>query len=626
MKTLETHALSLQRDGLRVHVVAAGVLYGDGEQALAPVFKQAWLTETDTVTVPAADGVGGNHLPMIHVRDLAGTVAATAREEGLDTPYLLAVDEGRQTLAQATLAVARTMSLGRVYFPPRPEAEALVLASKALAELQVNLRLDVADATPLSLPFDWHAREGFRANAASLAAEYAAARRLEPVRIVVTGPPLSGKSTLAAALAAEYCVPVITPLQAVQALASDPPQLAGSDSAQPPPGTVQVAGQAADEAEEGGAGKEADAEDGKEAEVEEEEEEEEEEPSAFQRAEEALREVVRAALTSSGAASGGGGTWSVSHAAALALPRKLLARAVRHEAMRPEARNRGWVLDGFPTSVEEARILFGELDDEAEDFEELAEEEGGGAGGRARGKKGRVPLEDEEDDEEQVPIELDSRMAPRAVLGVAVDDTTLEARCAAVPVDTIIPGYNDADGLATRTEEFHAHNKDDGARSLVVFFENSAALEIVPVSGQAQTAALALAPALPVIDGTSRPYNFHPTPAELATKALALEEEEVRAAARAAAAAQTLESDEQRELQARDAERAKRLAAVAAHERDLLELRTVPLRSYLVSTVVPTLTEGLAEVCKVAPADPIAHLAEYLYRASQSEGEAATAM
>ena len=43
-------------------------------------------------------------------------------------------------------------------------------------------------------------------------------------------------------------------------------------------------------------------------------------------------------------------------------------------------------------------------------------------------------------------------------------------------------------------------------------------------------------------------------------------------------------------------------------------MRSIPLRNYLMQNVIPTLTEGLIEVCKLKPEDPVDYLAEYLFK------------
>ena len=55
---------------------------------------------------------------------------------------------------------------------------------------------------------------------------------------------------------------------------------------------------------------------------------------------------------------------------------------------------------------------------------------------------------------------------------------------------------------------------------------------------------------------------------------------------------------------------------------ELLEVRSIPLRNYLMQNVIPTLTEGLIEVCKLKPEDPVDYLADYLFKNNPVEEEA----
>ena len=49
-------------------------------------------------------------------------------------------------------------------------------------------------------------------------------------------------------------------------------------------------------------------------------------------------------------------------------------------------------------------------------------------------------------------------------------------------------------------------------------------------------------------------------------------------------------------------------------EYELLETQSIPLRNYLMKHVMPTLTQGLIDSCKVRPDDAIDYLAEYLFQ------------
>ena len=59
-----------------------------------------------------------------------------------------------------------------------------------------------------------------------------------------------------------------------------------------------------------------------------------------------------------------------------------------------------------------------------------------------------------------------------------------------------------------------------------------------------------------------------------------------------------------------------RLAEVRKQEQQVLEAQSLPLRNYLMKHVMPTVTAGLIDVCKIRPEDPIDFLAEYLFKVS----------
>ena len=59
-----------------------------------------------------------------------------------------------------------------------------------------------------------------------------------------------------------------------------------------------------------------------------------------------------------------------------------------------------------------------------------------------------------------------------------------------------------------------------------------------------------------------------------------------------------------------------RLEQIKEYERDVLDQKSQPIRQYLMDNLVPILTEGLLEVCKRTPEDPVDYLAEYMFRRS----------
>ena len=51
----------------------------------------------------------------------------------------------------------------------------------------------------------------------------------------------------------------------------------------------------------------------------------------------------------------------------------------------------------------------------------------------------------------------------------------------------------------------------------------------------------------------------------------------------------------------------------------LEENQKAPIRKFLLVNIMPTLTKGLLEVCKINPIDPIDYLADFLFTNSTGE-------
>ena len=67
-----------------------------------------------------------------------------------------------------------------------------------------------------------------------------------------------------------------------------------------------------------------------------------------------------------------------------------------------------------------------------------------------------------------------------------------------------------------------------------------------------------------------------------------------------------------KEKKIKDNAMAVKMEQIRNQERNLLDLRSQPIRQYLMDNVVPHLTEGLIELCKKVPEDAIDHLANFL--------------
>ena len=57
-----------------------------------------------------------------------------------------------------------------------------------------------------------------------------------------------------------------------------------------------------------------------------------------------------------------------------------------------------------------------------------------------------------------------------------------------------------------------------------------------------------------------------------------------------------------------------RLDQIKEYERDVLDQKSQPIRQYLMDNLVPFLTQGLIELCKKVPQDPVDNLADFLLK------------
>jgi adenylate kinase len=74
-------------------------------------------------------------------------------------------------------------------------------------------------------------------------------------------------------------------------------------------------------------------------------------------------------------------------------------------------------------------------------------------------------------------------------------------------------------------------------------------------------------------------------------------------------------------LAKREEEERARERALIERERELLVKQSKPLRDYLSEVVVPPVIEALMEICHLQPADPVDYLAEYLFHAATNKEE-----
>jgi len=193
---------------LRVHVVCSGLPYGNGEanDVFYEFFRKAWLSlHPDLAALPVI-GNGENQLPTIHVEDLTRFIRALAddSEKTITKQYLIAVDQSESsTQKEIMLAISRSLGSGAV----QERALHEVMEEDWSEFLTLNLRFKVSDEL-LNLKSDWHCRGGITEETMrQLNAEFNHFRGLFPLKVYIGGPPAAGKTHFASRLADSYGIP-----------------------------------------------------------------------------------------------------------------------------------------------------------------------------------------------------------------------------------------------------------------------------------------------------------------------------------------------------------------------------------------------------------------------------------
>ncbi|GMF13845.1 unnamed protein product [Phytophthora lilii] len=643
LKTAETQILSAHRTGeIETCIVGAGLVYGGAQSQLQLIFREAWLHPNRPLLVPSltapdqATSQGRNLLPMISLYDLALLVFRVAASPSPPPKkYLLAVDKtsGSTTLRDVCRGVSTLLASGRLRdrddsdCAADAEADALLLDEEEefVTPLQLHLRFDTSAGAIHSLvaPEEWrHYSRGLLGNLPFFVDDFIHAMDLRPLRTIILGAPRAGKTLLSRRLARDYYLPYLSPATLLSELFAPendathgiPPKVSQTDP-------ENDAGQQNNDTEPTDLNKL---------------------PNELQDAVETqkLRDELQQWAPAPGSTSEH--TNQLPENAAVALLRWKLRGAA--------CRNQGYVLDGFPISAAQAEQIFaqepnsdGTLDgesegsgeagdsassnptDEAEGGETRAEENaGGGADGQAVDVEALLARLKPRH-QVQIPNRVIVLQGPRALL---------EIRAQALSEAEAERTENSQEAFARRFDEFEAN-----IEAVEAFFEKPKPADPVEPKANAvdgvevleltmrdehayrDEAAFAAPIQRYIEQGGRAPRNFHPTRAELREQHRAAKkqarEAEIRAAQR------TREQGEQDEAaqQAKLARERARLELLQREEAELLETRAKPLRTYLMDTVLPALTEGMLEVVKVQPTDPIDYLAEFLFRKGQELDE-----
>lgn len=220
IKRIEDEILEFKKENVKCYVLASGIMYGMGESIFESHFKKAWLQDPERLPFV---GEGKNLVPTVHVKDLARMVKKVF-ETKPEKYYIFAVDNTRRPYQKRLIsAISNGIGAGLIEaidYPDNskkrhPKKTPLQLDLDWRVPLMLNLKLKPsslfisANEEEEPVDFNWHSKQGLAFNIQLVKEEFCVKRGLKPVKILLTGPPITGKSFFGKQLSQHYNVPHI---------------------------------------------------------------------------------------------------------------------------------------------------------------------------------------------------------------------------------------------------------------------------------------------------------------------------------------------------------------------------------------------------------------------------------
>ncbi|KRX09632.1 P-loop containing nucleoside triphosphate hydrolase [Pseudocohnilembus persalinus] len=564
LKQIETLCLSAgnQKSNLKTFVLCSGILYGDGEDVLYNHFRQAWLQDPAELTIY---GEGKNRIPMIHVRDLAEFVKKIV-ERPPNQQYIFAVDHNsKPTQKKIIQAISSGVGSGKTKTISLAEGamenenfdifnlDLRIRPTKAFAQFEAESEEagddeeeENADAPP-KFKFNWHCKEGITKNILKVCQEFNQFRGLKPNRFFLQGPVASGKTFYSDQLAKHYNIPHIKIKDVVDMYLKTP----GEEG-----DTIR----------------------------------EEYENLKTEQVEAARTEWEKAQKKKKKPAKGEPVEEFNENSVIVRLPDEMLIKAYKQRLVMTDCRNRGFIIDGYPKTFNQAKAIF---------------------------MKPKPAGEDEDDQAEDWPQIVDTEIIPDSVIFLeASNEYLLNFVKENLKEEQVQGTHYTEEGMNTRLQQYRQNNNaQDGEFILSDFFkENGVEVLEINLENSKQNV---MDEMRSFIERNGEFSNYmvqeqqeeEKRKEDLKNQNKNQEEEESKQAE-----LRDQNEEEAREIQ--DAEFKIKMENLKNQERDILDKRSQPLRQYLADNVVPFLTEGLIEICKNPSDDPVDTLAEYLFKRS----------
>ena len=201
-KIVETMALQIKNPNLRKYIICPGFIYGCGEDFFFDYFKRAWLGGVEYFPI---NGNGFNFIPTIHIKDLIEIIKKVIYIKP-DINYIFACDKTKEPFMKEILE-SITKGVGGIKLKSIDEYDIDEFEIINYSELKINIPMKLSSFLTTDNPkaqFQWHCEYGIKENITKLISEFKLYRQINSLRVIISGPPLGGKSSLAEFLSNKF--------------------------------------------------------------------------------------------------------------------------------------------------------------------------------------------------------------------------------------------------------------------------------------------------------------------------------------------------------------------------------------------------------------------------------------